>query len=49
MVARGDVEEILDAIRRSEPAFLELLPLTLEEAFIQEMEVAGYDASNILI
>ncbi len=48
LVARGDVDEILTALRRTDPSFLELLPLTLEEAFIQEMEVAGYDANNIL-
>ena len=39
-VARGTQEEI--------PAFSELLPLTLEEVFISEMEAAGYDIDNIL-
>ncbi len=28
--------------------FAEALPLTLEEVFISEMEVAGYDIDNIL-
>ena len=30
------------------PVFSELLPLTLEEVVISEMEAAGYDIDNIL-
>ena len=30
------------------PVFIEALPLTLEEVFISEMEVAGYDINNIM-
>ena len=40
----GDLEQI-NALH---PVFAEVLPLTLEEVFISEMEVAGYDIENIL-
>lgn len=48
LVVRGTKEEILDKINSLNPIFVEILPLTLEEVFISEMEVAGYDLDNIL-
>lgn len=48
LVVRGHREEILKKINSMGPVFSELLPLTLEEVFISEMEVAGYDIENIL-
>ena len=47
-VARGTKEDILEQINALHPVFAEVLPLTLEEVFISEMEVAGYDIENIL-
>lgn len=47
-VIRGTKEEILSKINALNPVFVEILPLTLEEVFISEMEVAGYDIENIL-
>ena len=47
-VIRGTKEEILTKINALSPIFVEVLPLTLEEVFISEMEVAGYDIENIL-
>lgn len=42
--------ERLDAKMRSlEPIFYEMLPLNLEEIFITESEVAGYDIRSILL
>ena len=46
-VARGEREAILDKINGFEPVFAEALPLTLEEIFISETEVAGYDIRNL--
>ena len=46
-VARGEREAILDQINGFEPVFAEALPLTLEEIFISETEVAGYDIRNL--
>ncbi len=48
LVIRGQREEILEKLNALNPVFIELLPLTLEEVFISEMEVAGYDIENIL-
>ncbi len=48
LVVRGTKEEILNKINELNPIFAEVLPLTLEEVFISEMEVAGYDLDNIL-
>jgi ABC-2 type transport system ATP-binding protein len=48
LVVRGSKEDILDHINSLDPVFVEVLPLTLEEVFISEMEVAGYDLDNIL-
>ena len=48
LVIRGQKEEILEKLNALNPVFIELLPLTLEEVFISEMEVAGYDIENIL-
>lgn len=47
-VIRGQSEEITAALEKLHPVFMEALPLTLEEVFIKEMEVAGYDANSIL-
>ena len=47
-VARGSKQEILQKLETFQPIFSEVLPLTLEEVFISEMEVAGYDIDNIL-
>lgn len=42
-VALGDEEEIRWKLESMNPVFVELLPLTLEEAFINEMEGVGYE------
>lgn len=48
LVARGDKEELMASMNALNPVFIEALPLTLEEVFISEMEVAGYDINNIM-
>lgn len=45
--AKGYKEDIEKIIKAQEPIFMESLPLTLEEIFMCEMEVAGYDIENI--
>ena len=35
-------------INKMNPTFCELLPLTIEEIFINETEVAGYDVKKLL-
>lgn len=47
MVVRGDQERIMKKIQEKHPLFAEALPLTLEEIFISETEVAGYDIKKL--
>lgn len=47
-IARGTRDEIFGRLQEYEPVFWEILPLTLEEIFISETEVAGYDIKNLL-
>ncbi|MBQ3432204.1 MAG: ABC transporter ATP-binding protein [Clostridia bacterium] len=49
LTLRGDREEILAFLDSFHPVFLELLPLSLEEVFIHEMEVSGYDIHQGII
>ena len=42
LTIRGNQEEVLAQIRKMEPEFCEVLPLSLEEVFILEMEEQGY-------
>ena len=48
MVVRGKSEELAQRIGEMEPLFLDILPLTLEEIFITETEVLGYDIKKII-
>lgn len=48
ITARGSREEILERTMDKEPVFAEVLPLSLEEIFISETEVAGYDFKDFL-
>ena len=48
IVARGTKQEILMTIQEKNPILAEILPLTLEEIFISETEVAGYDIKRLV-
>ena len=47
LTARGTRSEIMAKIQEKNPLFSEVIPLTLEEIFISETEVAGYEIQNI--
>ncbi|ROR25326.1 ABC-2 type transport system ATP-binding protein [Mobilisporobacter senegalensis] len=49
ITARGTSEEITKRIAMSNPVFSEVLPLTLEEIFISETEVVGYDIKKLIL
>lgn len=49
ITVKGDIDRITEIINSKSPVFLEALPLTLEELFISEMEVAGYDINSFKI
>jgi len=48
VVMRGSVDEVRTKVQALEPDFFEIIPLTLEEIFISEMEERGYDYSKIV-
>ena len=48
VTARGSRAEVLKLAHEKEPIFAEVLPLSLEEIFISETEVAGYDIKNLI-
>ena len=48
ITVRGSREHIERTIADRQPLFYELLPLSLEEIFISETEVAGYDFKNLI-
>ncbi len=49
MTVRGKEEEIETLVRKLEPIYYESLPLTLEEIFISETEVVGYDMQSLIM
>jgi len=49
LTVRGLHEEIEARVAAAEPIFFEMLPLTLEEIFISETEVAGYDFKKLIL
>jgi len=49
LTVRGEREKTEKVIRGKNPVFYEILPLTLEEVFISETEVVGYDIKSLLL
>lgn len=48
MIVRGDEKEIEEKMKALSPVYFEILSLSLEEIFINETEVAGYDIKNLI-
>lgn len=48
MTVRGESEKVLHWLNAFHPIYCESVPLTLEEIFISETEVAGYDIKNLI-
>lgn len=48
MTVRGEERQIQAVIQQVHPVFAEIIPLTLEEIFVSETEVAGYDVKDLL-
>ena len=49
LTVRGERSEVLRIAEARNPLFIEVLPLTLEEIFISETEVAGYDIKDYFL
>lgn len=47
LVARGDKDDIMRFVESLSPKFCECIDVSLEEAFIYELEVLGYDVKSI--
>lgn len=48
IIARGDADESLKQVKAKAPKFCDLIPLSLEEIFIYEMEALKYDHSKLM-
>ncbi|MDO4976475.1 MAG: ABC transporter ATP-binding protein [Eubacteriales bacterium] len=48
LTVRGEEEEIMETLASLKPIYYEMLPLSLEEIFISETEVVGYDVKNLI-
>ncbi|MBQ7661535.1 MAG: ABC transporter ATP-binding protein [Clostridia bacterium] len=48
-VVRGTYAEVEAKMQALSPSFFEIIPLTLEEIFISEMEERGYDCTKIIL
>jgi ABC-2 type transport system ATP-binding protein len=48
LILRGTPMEISEKAAAANPAYFDVLPLSLEEIFIYELEVTGYDFNEIL-
>jgi len=49
LIAKGNNMNIVGKLKNMKPLFYEVLPLNLEEIFITETEVAGYDIKSIIL
>lgn len=49
LTVKGDREEVMKILSQAETTYLEMLPLTLEEIFITEMEAIGYDIKTLIM
>ncbi len=49
LTVRGSEESINDAVKKLDPVYYELIPLSLEEIFISETEVKGYDIKKLIL
>ena len=49
ITVRGTKEEVQGLMESYQPVFYEVIPLSLEEIFISETEVAGYDIKKLIL
>ena len=48
-IVRGSAEEVSDAVAATNPAYFDVLPLSLEEIFIYELGGVNYEVKNIIL
>ncbi len=48
LTVRGDLSVVEHTMQTADPVFYETIPLSLEEIFISETEVVGYDIKKLI-
>jgi ABC-2 type transport system ATP-binding protein len=48
-IVRGGAAEVSAAVAATEPAYFDVLPLSLEEIFIYELGGVNYEVKNIIL
>ena len=48
LTVRGDLSHVEFVMQKADPVFYETIPLSLEEIFISETEVVGYDVKKLI-
>ena len=49
LIVRGTAEEVSETVAASNPAYFDVLPLSLEEIFIYELGGVNYEVKNIIL
>jgi ABC-2 type transport system ATP-binding protein len=49
VIIRGDAEDLRNRIAAGNPAYFDMLPLSLEEIFIYELGGVNYEIKNIVV
>ena len=49
LIVRGDAQEIAAKVSAAQPAYFDILPLSLEEIFIYELGGVNYEVKNIVL
>jgi ABC-2 type transport system ATP-binding protein len=49
VIVRGSAEEVLARVQATNPAYFDVLPLSLEEIFIYELGGVNYEVKNIIL
>nr|MBQ8245463.1 ABC transporter ATP-binding protein [Oscillospiraceae bacterium] len=49
LIVRGSAEEVAAKVKLAEPAYFDILPLSLEEIFIYELGGVNYEVKNIVL
>lgn len=49
IIIKGDKDKVKEYLEKKKPIILDFIPLTLEEVFIYEMEVLGYEFESVTL
>jgi ABC-2 type transport system ATP-binding protein len=49
LIVRGSAQEVTEKVQAVQPAYFDVLPLSLEEIFIYELGGVNYEVKNIIL